>query len=102
MTLDQLLADLADKQIVLFMDGERLRYRAPAGSLTDDLRATINKNRTAIIKRLIENVQLAPSLPAKCITCDRKHWTDKPPKNGRIQTVCGKCGRFIGYRPANI
>ena len=101
MILDQLLTDLTHNQIVLFIDGGQLRYRAPEGALNADLRAAIAQHRTALIDHL--RAEAPPNLqgPTKCITCDRQYWVDEPPKNGRIRTTCGKCGQFIGYRPEN-
>jgi PHP family Zn ribbon phosphoesterase len=94
-----LLANLAKKRITLFLEGERLRYRAPEGALTSELRQAITKNRAAIIEGLRVR-QLAKYSSAKCETCERRFWVDDPPREGRILTTCGRCGRFIGYRPA--
>jgi hypothetical protein len=87
---EQLLADLAQKQILIYMDGDRLRYRAPQGALSAEMRAAIGAHRAAIVEHLRE----------KCVVCDRQNWVDEPAKQGKIRTVCGKCGRFVGYRPA--
>jgi hypothetical protein len=32
--------------------------------------------------------------------CKREDWIDGNPTKGLILTVCGACGTFIGYRPA--
>ena len=100
MTLDQLLADLTHNQVVLHLEEDRLRYRAPGGALTADVRAAIGEHRTEIVKRLRASGNIEGE-SRKCITCDRQYWVDEPPKNGRIRTTCGKCGQFIGYRPEN-
>ena len=103
MTTDQLLADLARRNITLSVDGGRLRYRAPVGVLTPQMRKAIAARRDAIFELLRRKDQEpAVSWGGKCRLCDRRSWIDQPPIGGKIRTICGKCGRFIGYRPVGL
>jgi len=99
MNVDVLLHTLVDHEVELYLDEDRLRYRAPAGALTSELRGDIADHRLAIIEHLRAGTT-ATAAPRHCTNCDRRDWVDAPPKDGRIRTTCGKCGRFIGYRPA--
>jgi hypothetical protein len=101
LTADQQLVALAQNQIVVCLDGDRLRYRAPEGAPAADMRIAINEHRMAIIEGLRSNAPTKPLCSGKCATCDQHNWADEPPKDGRIGTVCGQYGDFIGYRPAN-
>lgn len=98
MNVNELLAKLPRRHIALSLDGERLRYRAPVGTLTAHLRAAIAHHREEIIDRFRRG-QPPDNGRSRCMVCDRRHWVDAPPKDGRIRTTCGRCGRFIGYRP---
>jgi hypothetical protein len=98
--VEELLRALADRAVELYLDGDRLRFRAPEGALTPELRGDIAAHRLAIIEHL--------RMPAtttvgtrRCGNCDWRNWRDEPPKDGRIRTTCGKCGRFIGLRPVD-
>ncbi|MFN0018639.1 MAG: hypothetical protein ACKVP0_10290 [Pirellulaceae bacterium] len=98
MKIDALLQQLKSLGVNLHVDGGRLLFRAPHGAVTPDIRTAVAANRTNIIQRL----QAAAPAGARplCAFCDRRNWVDEPPKDGRIRTTCGKCTRFIGYRPA--
>ena len=98
MNVEQLLTDLAHSQVMIHLDGDRLRYRAPEGALTDDMRAAISNHRAALIEWLRSSIPPKAPCSGKCVTCDRRNWEDHPPKDGRILTTCGRCGDFIGYR----
>ena len=97
MTVDQLLRCLADSPwscswtAIACVTGHR-------GSMTPDLRGEISAQRSAIIDHL-RAAAATDAVGTRCTICDRRDWVDAPPKDGRIRTVCGKCGRFIGYRP---
>ncbi len=102
MTIDGLLDTLDRRGIRLWANNGKLRYRAPPGALTQDLRDTIAARRQALIERLREQPRLDNTGAAhRCMVCDPKHWVDQSPVNMRIRTVCRDCGRFIGYRPSN-
>ncbi|RIK81906.1 MAG: hypothetical protein DCC68_07575 [Planctomycetota bacterium] len=92
------MAEIGRRGIELYLDGERLRFRAPAGALGSELRAAVGEQRAAIIGRLQQPREVSAST-TKCMRCDHRDWVDEPPAGGQIRTHCGKCGRFIGYRP---
>jgi hypothetical protein len=97
MNVDVLLRNLADRDVELYLDSDCLRYRAPAGALTSELRGHIAEQRLAIIEHLRTGTTVTAA-QRRCTNCDRRDWRDDPPQDGRIRTTCGKCGRFIGYR----
>ena len=98
MTFDELLRSLDDRDVKLYLDGDRLRYRAHRGALTPDLRSDIAAHRAAIIDHLRTRPAATTVSPPRT-NCDWRNWVDAPPQGGRIRTTCGKCQRFIGYRP---
>ncbi|MGD9721817.1 MAG: hypothetical protein AB7O59_11155 [Pirellulales bacterium] len=98
MSIDELVTSLADRGVQLYLDGDRLRFKAPVGALTSSLRDGIAAHRIKIIERLKAGAPV-PAVGRRCTYCDWRDWVDEPPKDGRIRTTCGKCGRFIGYRP---
>jgi hypothetical protein len=68
MTIDQLVADLAQNQVVVFRDGDRFRYRVPEGELNTDLRAAIGDHRDALVEQLRRKTS-DHCETSKCITC---------------------------------
>ena len=99
MSLDDLFDRLAERAVHLSLEGDRLCFRAPKGALSADLRHAIVDHREAVIARLQRRASLGTAT-GHCSVCDRRNWVDESPKDGRIRTVCGVCGRFIGYRPS--
>ena len=55
----KLLADLAASGIELHYEGDRLRFRAPKGALTDELRGRISGQRASLIANLRAKAMLA-------------------------------------------
>jgi TubC N-terminal docking domain len=102
MSIDDLLEQLAERGVTLYLDGERLRYWGPQGALTGALRDAIARDRQRILHRLrsAPSVVHAADASAHCTVCDQRNWTENSPQDGRIRTTCRVCGRFIGYRPA--
>jgi hypothetical protein len=96
-TVDHLLRCLADRDVELYLDDDRLRFRAREGALTSELRTAIGVHREEIIERVRGQGALTIA-SGPCVKCDNRDWRDSPAQDGRIRTTCKKCGRFIGYR----
>lgn len=58
----QLLTRLRERDIRLWLEGDRLRYSAPPGALTDELRALVSANRDALIA-FLRDASTAASAP---------------------------------------
>ncbi len=102
MTTEELTETLSTRGITLFLEGGALRFRAPKGALTADLKQHVADHRGEIIDRLRNReAQRAGTPNAKC-RCESNEWVDEPPKDGQVRTHCGGCGRFIGNRPENL
>ena len=54
------MVDLARLGVVLTVEGDRLRFRAPAGVLTAELRAAVAANRAEILARMAADVVFNP------------------------------------------
>src|SRR5882672_2528057 len=52
MTVNELLDALAARGVELFVSGEQLRYRAPAGALTPELKQAVADHRGELLARL--------------------------------------------------
>ena len=100
MSMDDLLDELSRRRIGLHLDGDKLRFRAPQGALTAELRTAIAQHRPAIISRL-----RGANTTNRTASCTRHgvrdfgNWVDDSPIYGRIRTTCRLCGSFIGFRP---
>lgn len=101
MSTEDLLRRLADAGVQLYLDGDRLHFRAPPGALSQEWREEIAARRMVIVLSLA-NQRVAAAATEHGPGCDRRFWVDDPSQDGRIRTTCSVCGRFIGYRPAEI
>ncbi len=101
MNASNLVGQFATEGIFLYLDGDRLRYRAPAGVMTSELRRNVEVQREHILAELRNRNMLIPP-GHRCANCEPQKWIDALPHDGRIRTTCGACGRFIGYRPADL
>jgi len=102
MTIDDLMDELGRNAVALSLHDDRLRYDAPKGALSPELREAISANRAAIVARLSEAATKMEPVRKRCGPCDPLNWVDDSPEDGRIRTTCSKCGRFIGYRPEHV
>lgn len=103
MTIDQLMVKLEFRGVSLFLKDNLLRYRAPSGALTAELRQHVSDHRQEIVAQLKRQTTTKPRpFLKKCSHFDMIYWVDQPPIGGGIRTHCGRCGRFIGYRPQDL
>jgi hypothetical protein len=82
MTPEQLLATVQAAGIVLWLDASALRYRAPKGALTDDLRQAIREQKRALLAVLTPSTQQARPAPLDpdypCVMCScTERWNDR-------------------------
>ncbi|HEY0604518.1 MAG TPA: amino acid adenylation domain-containing protein, partial [Herpetosiphonaceae bacterium] len=62
MTIAELLSYLRSREITLWVDGDRLRYNAPKGALTQEMRAEL-VTRKADILAWLQQMESPPSIP---------------------------------------
>ena len=102
MTTEALTTMLELRGVSLYLEGEAIRFRAPKGALTAELKDQIAEHRTAVIAQLRSPTSTDAGSRIDDCRCETKFWIDESPQEGRIRTHCGECGRFIGYRPKNL
>ncbi len=56
MSLWKLYEELAVKNIRIWKDGDKLKFKAPAGAFSDDLKALVQDNKSAILQDLKEGI----------------------------------------------
>ncbi|MDC3379015.1 amino acid adenylation domain-containing protein [Planctomycetota bacterium] len=63
MTIEPLLKELRGRDIRLWAEGDRLKFEAPPGALTDELRGRLRENKGAILARLAEARPVDDAIP---------------------------------------
>ena len=91
MTATALLQALAGRGVVLTAEAGRLRYRAPAGAVTPDLRRQLEAHKAALLLALAGNAQqtglfdgAAPSPDAARLVAHRGHDLPQDPHAARL------------------
>lgn len=91
MSAAQVLEQARAVGIVLTASGGRLRYEAPVGSLSPELRHALAANKAAILD-ILETERLAARRLVKC--CDCAHHIPSPPvhrSSGAVWELPGGC-----------
>jgi hypothetical protein len=90
-TAVELLRACAARRITLWVDAQRLRYRAPTGVLTPELAMALGEGKTAVIELLRAQGNTVP--PPACTTCATSAWLWAPdwPRAGDGCWLCGTC-----------
>jgi amino acid adenylation domain-containing protein len=70
-TLDELLSELRQRDVKLWLEGERLRYRAAKDSLTPELLAELKTQKAEIINFLRQITTAANSQIPPIVACER-------------------------------
>ncbi|OUL34272.1 hypothetical protein BV372_14215 [Nostoc sp. T09] len=70
-TLDELLSELRQRDVQLWLEGERLRYRAAKDSLTPELLAELKTQKAEIIDFLRQITTVASSPIPPIVACER-------------------------------
>jgi len=97
-TTDSLLADLRGRGVVLSVNAGELRYRAPRGALTDELRALVRIHKLEILAALVaEGTPELESTSSSQISAPRTAGDGLPPTtpaavSGSAPTSCATCG----------
>ena len=92
MTPRDLLADLRRRGVVLWIDGDRLRYSAPTGVVGPDRLALLREHKAALIARLAAEAAADPDavrLGAATALFDGEPWPDEAAEIARIACMPG-------------
>jgi hypothetical protein len=92
----RLLDRLIELGIRIECRGDQLRL-TPAAAISTELLRQLKCQKQELLA-ILQNPASPADGTVPCGVCRREHWIDEPPRNGRIRTRCGQCGRFVGFR----
>ena len=100
MTPRDLLADLRRRGVVLWVDGDRIRYSAPTGVVGPDRLALLREHKAGLIARLAAEAAADPDavrVGAATALFDGEPWPDEATEVARIEAMpglvrCFACG----------
>lgn len=84
METSKLLTELQQRGVNLTVDGDNLRYVAPKGALTDELRQAIKDHKAELLELL-----QADAVPPKAAATDRREASERKRKDAKIR--CQRC-----------
>jgi natural product biosynthesis luciferase-like monooxygenase protein len=84
MNLNQLLTDLSNKGIKLWLEGDQLRLRAPKGALSKELRQTLAKSKQDLIA-LLRQKRETPDLSGQEELMEAANQADSPASQQGMQ-----------------
>lgn len=95
-----LLQTLTGRGVVLTAEAGKLRYKAPAGTMTPDLRRQLEAHKAALVALLsAQQVGLfegsAPDLGATAIVKQRETTGPAPARGAVIQAITGNAGSLV-------
>lgn len=94
----EVLQTLASRGVSLWLEGERVKWKAPAGALSDAEIATLKAHKAAILKALQE--QAAANDPAaRQRQCDNNA---SPPAANDGPTALVTCGACAHFQPDTV
>jgi len=108
---EELLSYLGSRDIKLWVEGDRLKFNAPKGALTPELRSQITERKTEIIKFLHQknltskdaSFQVTQRLVIKDRVRDSTIWDSvKPQKTDIVIASCYKSGTTLTQQIVNL
>ena len=97
MTSEELLHELSRQGVQVWAEGDRLRFRAPRGALTDELRAGLSQHKEMLLARLAPAAPAAPApvpAPAPLVPAPAERFEPFPLTEMQAAYWVGRGGSF--------